>query len=114
MIDYAFQVMLVLLAKLIVFIRPLIPAVCMVLAWGTMALAAWTLIGAVRSALANVRQMHQIPCARCRYATHDYRLKCSVQPVEAFSEQAIGCLDFEPADSHPYPAAPPASGVSYR
>ncbi|MGI8936366.1 MAG: hypothetical protein ACR2FS_20075 [Phormidesmis sp.] len=115
MIDYALQLIFVLLARLVVLIRPLVPAVCMVLAWGTLALAAWTLVAAVRSALDNVRQMHQIPCARCCYATRDYRLKCSVRPVEAFSEQAIGCQDFEPAGSYPYPASLPSSEpVSYR
>ena len=109
MIDDALQLIFVLLARLIVLMRPLVPTVCMVLAWGTMALAAWTVVGAVRSALGNVRQMHKIPCAGCCYATRDHRLKCSVRPVEAFSEQAIGCQDFEAAGSYPYPAALPSS-----
>ncbi|MCF4967710.1 hypothetical protein [Nostoc sp. CMAA1605] len=41
-------------------------------------------------------RLHQIPCHKCEYFTNDYRLKCTVHPKKACSEQAIGCFDFEP------------------
>ncbi|NJR69347.1 MAG: hypothetical protein HC771_12300 [Synechococcales cyanobacterium CRU_2_2] len=36
-----------------------------------------------------------MPCSNCRYFTGDYRLKCTVNPYVALSEEAIGCRDFE-------------------
>jgi hypothetical protein len=42
------------------------------------------------------KTMHQIPCARCRYFTNDYRLKCSVHPQIANTEGAINCRDYQP------------------
>ncbi len=100
MIAQALQLVFVLVAKGIVLIRPLLPTVCLVLAWWMTALVIWTLVAAVRSSVANVRQLHRIPCAQCRYATRDYHLKCPVRPVEAFSEQAIDCPDFAAAESY--------------
>ncbi len=84
----------VLLAKLIVWIRPALPTICAAVAWTITAMLILNIVAMVRQGLANVRKMHRIPCASCRYATDSYRLKCSVRPVEAFSEQAIGCHDF--------------------
>lgn len=106
MVDQALQLVFVLIAKLIVGARPLLPAVCIVLAWGFTALLLWNLVVAVRRSAASVRKLHSIPCAGCQYATRDYRLKCSVHPVEAFSEQAIDCRDFEPIETgfHPAPS----------
>jgi hypothetical protein len=40
--------------------------------------------------------LHQIPCPDCMYFTGDYRLKCPVHPIEALSEEALNCKDFEP------------------
>ncbi len=51
----------------------------------------------------HLRQLHQVPCSRCAYFTGDYRLKCTVHPVHALTEDAIGCKDFEPASSSPTP-----------
>lgn len=86
----------VLLAKLIVWIRPAVPIICAVVAWTITAMLILNVIVMVRQGVANARKMHRIPCASCRYATESYRLKCSVHPVEAFSEQAISCQDFSP------------------
>ncbi len=44
----------------------------------------------------HLRKIHKIPCSGCDYFTNDYRLKCTVHPVKACSEDAIGCMDFEP------------------
>jgi len=54
-----------------------------------------SIVTTFKDGIANIRQMHRIPCANCRYSTSDYRLKCSVHPTVAFSEDAIGCRDFE-------------------
>jgi hypothetical protein len=47
----------------------------------------------------HLKRLHQIPCHACEYFTNDYRLKCTVHPKKACSEQAIGCIDFEPRTS---------------
>ncbi len=46
-----------------------------------------------------LKRLHQIPCHACEYFTNDYRLKCTVHPIKACSEQAIACIDFEPKTS---------------
>jgi hypothetical protein len=45
-------------------------------------------------AVAQAKQMHQIPCTKCRFFTNDYRLKCTVQPQIANTEKAINCSDY--------------------
>lgn len=104
MVDQALQLIFVLIAKFIVQIRPLLPVICIVMAWGFTALLLWNLVVTVRRSVESVRKLHSIPCAGCRYATCDYRLKCSVHPIEAFSEQAISCQDFEPVEAGFYRA----------
>ena len=60
------------------------------------ALVCWSLASAVRDSWQIARRMHSIPCSHCRYFTNDYRLKCSVQPRSANTEQAIDCGDYFP------------------
>ncbi|MDJ0571308.1 MAG: hypothetical protein QNJ53_19965 [Pleurocapsa sp. MO_192.B19] len=43
--------------------------------------------------VARARKMHQIPCTKCRFFTGDYRLKCTVNPSIANTEEAINCPD---------------------
>ncbi|MGB3296095.1 MAG: hypothetical protein WBB01_24180 [Phormidesmis sp.] len=97
--DQVLQFVFVLIAKGIVEIRPLLPIICIVLAWGFTAMLLWNLVVTVRRSAAGIRKLHSIPCAGCQYSTCDYRLKCSVHPIEAFSEQAISCQDFEPVEA---------------
>ncbi|MEL6929053.1 MAG: hypothetical protein AAFO95_10490 [Cyanobacteria bacterium J06600_6] len=52
------------------------------------------LVTVVQKAIAHLQRLHQIPCDKCAYFTGDYRLKCTVNPIIAMSEQAIGCRDF--------------------
>jgi hypothetical protein len=92
------QSIFIAIARLMVWSRPAVPIIFAVLAWSITAMLVLSIVSMVRQGLANVRTMHRIPCANCRYATENYRLKCSVHPVEAFSEQAISCQDFEPQD----------------
>ena len=61
-----------------------------------MILLAWSLLTAFRDGVTTVKQMHQIPCSGCQFFTGDYRLKCTVQPSIANSEDAIDCLDYQP------------------
>jgi hypothetical protein len=98
MMSYLTESAFIFLARLILLIRPALPVICAVLAWSLVAMLVLNLVAMVRQGLTNVRKMHRIPCANCRYATENYRLKCSVRPIEAFSEQAISCQDFAPED----------------
>jgi hypothetical protein len=50
----------------------------------------------LREGVQQLRRLHQIPCADCEFFTNDYRLKCTVNPYVACTEDAIGCSDFEP------------------
>ena len=54
----------------------------------------WRLIAIAKQAIQHLQRLHQIPCDKCAYFTGDYRLKCTVNPMVAMSEQAIGCRDF--------------------
>ncbi len=54
----------------------------------------WRLIAIAQQAIAHLQRLHQIPCNKCVYFTGDYRLKCTVNPIVAMSETAIGCRDF--------------------
>jgi aminoglycoside phosphotransferase len=57
---------------------------------------AWRLIKITRQAVSHLQRLHQIPCANCAFFTGDYRLKCTVHPITAMSEEAIDCHDFTP------------------
>ena len=61
-----------------------------------LSLCIWSLVSAVLDVVARAMQMHQIPCTKCRFFTTDYRLKCTVQPDLANTEQAINCSDYQP------------------
>ena len=54
----------------------------------------WRLIAIANKAVSHLQRLHQIPCSNCAYFTGDYRLKCTVHPMMAMSETAIGCRDF--------------------
>ncbi|MBF1999975.1 MAG: hypothetical protein IGS50_14055 [Synechococcales cyanobacterium C42_A2020_086] len=81
---------------LIHVLQPLLVPTCFVLAWGLMILLFWSIGSALRDALANAKQMHQIPCANCQFFTSSYHLKCPVHPRTALSVEAINCPDYEP------------------
>ncbi|MEO1394238.1 MAG: hypothetical protein AAFV90_15130 [Cyanobacteria bacterium J06634_5] len=98
--DQALQLFFTLLARGIVWLKPHLPILCGAIAWALPVMILWNLFALIRSGVNNVRRLHRIPCAGCCYATHDHRLKCSVHPVEAFSEDAVACRDFEPNRAH--------------
>ena len=64
-------------------------------ALGLIALFIWSLQRAFREGIIHLKRLHSIPCSRCAYFTGDYRLKCTVHPKMALTEEALGCGDFE-------------------
>lgn len=65
-------------------------------AWVIMILLLWSMWTTCKTGISFIWKLHQVPCHNCEYFTNDYRLKCTVHPYKACSEQAIGCIDFEP------------------
>ena len=55
----------------------------------------WRSYKTVKEAISYLKRLHKIPCANCLYFTGEYSLKCTVNPSNAFSEQALDCRDFE-------------------
>lgn len=86
--------MLRLLYNLIQAIEPILVPLCFVLAWVLLILLGLTMAMAIRDTLARAKQMHQIPCATCQYFTNNHRLKCSIHPMSANTENAIDCSDY--------------------
>lgn len=88
--------MLEILYFLIQTIQPFIVPICFVTAWGLIFLVVWSVWTTARDSLNVAKQMHQIPCSGCQFFTDDYRLKCTVHPSVANTEDAINCLDYQP------------------
>lgn len=93
--------MMELLSVVIHGIQPLLVPICFVSAWTLMILVVWSLWATTRDSVATAKQMHQIPCTNCQFFTDDYRLKCTVHPSIANTEEAIDCGDFQPK-TNPY------------
>lgn len=55
----------------------------------------WSLLSFLLDAIAQAKQMHQIPCTQCRFFTNQYSLKCTVHPYIANTEEAIECSDYQ-------------------
>ncbi len=64
----------------------------------------FTVVRAFKKGAEQLKKLHQIPCYKCDFFTNDYRLKCTVHPTIACSEEALGCTDFE-AKKIPYKKA---------
>lgn len=77
-------------------VKPLTVPIYCFCAWTLIGLFFWSAWKAGREGVAQLRRLHQVPCSRCAFFTGDYRLKCTVHPSNALSEEAINCLDFEP------------------
>lgn len=69
---------------------------CALSAWGMIILLLWSMGLTLKTGINHLQKLHDIPCHNCEYFTNDYRLKCTVHPTKACSEQALGCMDFEP------------------
>ena len=81
---------------LVYAIQPLLVPICFVCAWALVILLGWSIWTAARASVKTAQQMHQIPCSGCQYFTDDYRLKCTVNPSMANTEEAIECMDYQP------------------
>ncbi len=90
-----------LISFLIYWIQPLLVPICFVVAWTVIILIVWSLCAAARDGLTTAKQMHQIPCTGCQFFTDNYRLKCTVRPSIANTEEAIDCSDYQPK-TNPY------------
>jgi hypothetical protein len=64
-------------------------------ALGLTAIFVWSLQRAFREGIIHLKRLHSIPCSRCAYFTGDYRLKCTVHPIIALTEEALECGDYE-------------------
>lgn len=78
-------------------LKPVLLSLRFVGAFSILALCSWSLISFILDAIAQGKRMHQVPCSKCRFFTGDYRLKCTVNPAVANTEQAIGCGDYREA-----------------
>lgn len=74
-------------------LKPIMLQLRFVGACSVLSLFGWSLLALVLDAIARAKEMHQIPCSKCRFFTGDYRLKCTVNPYVANTEKAIGCPD---------------------
>ncbi|NJL84085.1 MAG: hypothetical protein HC890_16305 [Chloroflexaceae bacterium] len=90
-----------LLSPVVEALQPILVPLCFIFAWLFALLLGLTLFSSLRDALRRAKQMHSIPCADCQFFTNDYRLKCTVHPGAANTEQAIGCRDYSSA-SRPF------------
>lgn len=88
--------MLELISFLIHVIQPFLVPICFVGAWVITLLFVYSLWVAARDSVTAAKQMHQIPCTGCQFFTADYRLKCTVHPSIANTEEAIDCNDYQP------------------
>ena len=88
--------MLQLLYYLVHTIQPLLVPICFFCAWALTILIARNLWVAARDSVSTAKLMHQIPCTSCQFFTDDYRLKCTVRPCIANTEEAIHCTDYQP------------------
>jgi hypothetical protein len=73
------------------FIVPL----CFLTAWILLYLIISNLFFAARDLSKTVKLMHQIPCTNCQFFVNDSRLKCTVRPAIANTEEAINCYDYQ-------------------
>jgi hypothetical protein len=77
-------------------LQPILVPLCFIVAWVFLLSLGWSMVSAIRDLLDRSKRMHEIPCANCQFFTNNYRLKCTVQPTLANTEQAIGCRDYRP------------------
>ena len=82
-------------------IQPFLVPICFLTAWIVIILLALSLWSAARDSVSTAKQMHQIPCTNCQFFTADYRLKCTVHPSTANTEDAIDCVDYQ-SKTNPY------------
>ncbi len=80
--------------------------VCFCCTWSFILFCIWSTCRIAVKGKNQLKTLHQIPCSRCAFFTNDHRLKCTVNPLEAGTESAIGCRDFEPKPESQGPCFP--------
>lgn len=83
-----------LLYPLVRAIQPFLAPICFFFAWAFVAILAWGAWSAIAETATRAKVMHEIPCSNCQFFTNDHRLKCTVHPRIANSEEAINCADY--------------------
>jgi hypothetical protein len=76
-------------------LQPFLVPICFISAWTLLILFVWSLWSAARDGISTAKHMHKIPCANCQFFTDNYRLKCTVHPSIANTEDAIDCSDYQ-------------------
>jgi hypothetical protein len=76
-------------------IQTLLVPICFISAWSLILLTLWNSWKFVWDTVNQASQMHKIPCASCQFFTGDYRLKCTLHPSIALTEDAIHCPDYQ-------------------
>jgi len=87
---------LAILQFLIAQFQLILVPICFILAWGFLIALGGTFWVAVRDTTHQAKTMHQVPCPNCQFFTNDHRLKCTVKPTIANTEEAIDCSDYCP------------------
>ncbi|NMG05334.1 hypothetical protein DP117_00045 [Brasilonema sp. UFV-L1] len=80
--------------SLIQALQPVVAPFCFVTICALIFLLLRSIWMSTRIGIANLKRLHQIKCADCRFFTNDFRLKCTVHPTYALTEEAINCSDF--------------------
>lgn len=62
--------------------------------WSLLLIITWDVFLGINRIIKVAKKMHKIPCNHCRYFTNNYRLKCTVNPHLACTEDAINCYDY--------------------
>ncbi|MBD1869309.1 hypothetical protein H6F93_15750 [Leptolyngbya sp. FACHB-671] len=60
-----------------------------------------------QSRLKKLQPASQIPCKNCRFYTSSAYLKCAVNPLDAATERAIACSDFDSKQTEDSSHSPP-------
>ena len=94
----------------VAFLHSWLSLLCPVMIWAVLLSFFLALLMAIKEGIEQLQRLHQIPCDRCRYYTGSQYLKCPVNPLTAFSENAIHCRDYEPIDHHRAPRHMSRSG----
>lgn len=71
--------------------------------WAMVLVFVLAILLAVSDGVQRLRRLHQVPCFRCQYYTNSPYLKCPVRPLDAGSEAALCCNDYQPAACTPTP-----------
>ena len=74
-------------------LKPVLIPLRLICGYSLLGLVGWSLISFLTDITKTAKRMHQIPCTKCRFFTGDYRLKCTVNPHVANTEEAIDCPD---------------------